>query len=140
MLMNALRERFDSAGLDYREHFVWLTDTCKSVRDCKSGEAAIRASKEHDWKNVDMVPLTVKNHSDINALFCAPHSLVMFLTLILLLRKETEAVWHIYQQYLALREGVVHCVLPKANSVASNNIGHIQGIWMRASHPPWSDW
>ena len=25
MLMNALRERFDGAGLDYREHFVWLT-------------------------------------------------------------------------------------------------------------------
>jgi hypothetical protein len=126
MLMNALRERFDCAGLDYRKHFVWLTDTCKSVHDRTSGEAAIRASKEHDWKNVDIVPLTVKNHSDINALFCAPHSMVMFLALLLLLRKETEAMRHIYQQYLALREGVVHGILPKADSVASNHIEHIQ--------------
>ncbi|KAI9770987.1 MAG: hypothetical protein M1840_002691 [Geoglossum simile] len=126
MLMNALRERFDSAGLDYREHFVWLTDTCNSVHDCNSGEGVIRASGGHDWENVDIVPLTVKNHSDINALFCAPHSVVMFLTLVLLLRKETEAVWHIYQQYLALRERVVHCILPKADSIASNHIEHIQ--------------
>ena len=126
MLMNALRERFDNVGLDYREHFVWLTDTCKSVHDCKSGEAVIRGLGETDWKNVDMVPLSVKNYSDINALFCAPHSVVMFLTLVLLLRKDTKATWHIYQQYLGLRDGVVHYILPKAYSVASNNIEHIQ--------------
>jgi len=48
MLMNALRERFDSAGLDYREHFVWLTDPCNLSTTAKSGEAAIRALKEHD--------------------------------------------------------------------------------------------
>ncbi len=126
MLMNALRERFDSAGLDYRAHFAWLTDTYKSVHNCTSGEATIRASKEHDWKNVDVVPLTIRNHSDINALFGAPHSLVMFLTLVLLLGKETKAMWHIYQQYLVLRDGVVNCILPKAYSVASNHIEHIQ--------------
>ncbi len=126
MLMNALRERFDSAGLDYREHFVWLTDMCKSVHDCKSGEAAIRVLKKHDWKNVDMVPLTVGNHSDINALFCAPHSVLMFLPLVLLLRKDSKAMRHVYQQYLALRDGIVHGILPKAYSVASNHIEHIQ--------------
>ena len=126
MLMNALRERFASAGLDYREHFVWLTDTCKSVRDCKSGEAAIRSLEEHDWKNVDMVPLTVDNHSDINALFCAPHSVLMFLPLVLLLCKDSKAMRHIYQQYLALRDRAVHDILPKAYSVASNHIEHIE--------------
>ena len=126
MLMNSLREHFNSAGLDYREHFVWLTDTNKSVNDSSSGEATIRALKEHDWKNVDTVPLTVKNHSDINALFCAPHSVVMFLALFLLLRKDTEAVRHIYQQYLALKEEIVRCILPMAYSVASNHIEHIQ--------------
>lgn len=126
MLMNALRERFDSAGLDYRAHFAWLTDTCKSAHDSTSGKVAIRASKEHEWKNVDMVPLTIGNRSDINALFCAPHSVVMFLTLLLLLRKETKAMWHVYQQYLALRDGIVHCILPKAYSVASNHIERIQ--------------
>lgn len=126
ILMTALRERFDSAGLDYRAHFAWLTDTCSSVHNRTSGEIAIRASKEHNWKNVDVVPLTIKNHADINALFGVPHSVAIFLTLILLLRKETKAMWHIYQQYLALRDGVVHCILPKAYSVALNHIEYIQ--------------
>ena len=126
MLMNALREHFANAGLDYREHFVWLTDTCKSVRDCKSGEATIRSLKEQDWKNVDIVPLTVDNHSSINALFCAPHSMLMFLPLVLLLRKDSKVVGYMYQQYLASRERVVHDILPKAYSVASNHIEHIQ--------------
>jgi hypothetical protein len=126
MLMNALRERFDTARLNYREHFVWLTDMCISVHDCKSGEATIRSSKVHDWKHVDMVPLTVKNHADINALFCAPHSVLMLLPLILLLRQNWKAMSFIYQQYLGLRDRVVHDILPKAYSVASNHIEHIQ--------------
>lgn len=96
-LMNTLRERFDSAGLDYRAHFAWLTDTCKFGHNRIGGEVAIQASKEHDWKNVDLVPLTVGNYSDINALFVAPHSMVMFLILILSLGKEMKAMWHIYQ-------------------------------------------
>ena len=125
-LMSALREAFDTAGLDYREHFVWLTDTYKSAHHCKSGEAAIRACKDHDWKSVDMLALTVTNHCEINALFCAPHSMVMFLTMMLLLRKEITALWPLYQQYLALRNGMVRYILPKAYTVASNNIEHIQ--------------
>ena len=126
MLMNALRERFDNAGLDYREHFVWLTETCKFVGDRKSGEATIRSLKEHDWKSVDMVPLTVGNHSDINALFCAPHSVLMFLPLVLLLRKDSKAMQQIYQQYLAMKDPVVRGILSKAYSVASSHIEHIQ--------------
>ena len=126
MLMNALRERFDHTGLDYREHFVWLTDMRKSERDCVSGEAVIRSLKEHDWKKVDMVPLTVENHADINALFCAPHSMLMFLPLALLSLKDLKAVRRTYQQYLALRDGVVRGILHKAYSVASNHIEQIQ--------------
>ena len=102
MLMNALRERFDSAGLDYRDHFVWLMNMRQSKRDRASGEAVIRSLKEHDWKKVDMVPLTVKNHADINALFCAPHSVLMFLLLALMFSKDLNAVRRTYQQYLAL--------------------------------------
>lgn len=126
MLMNALRERFDGVGLDYREHFVWLTDMSKSARDYQSGEAAIRSMKEHDWKDVDMVPLTVKNHADINALFSAPHSVLMFLLLFLLLREDPEAIWPIYQQYLASKDAVVRGIVPRAYSVASNNTELIQ--------------
>ena len=126
MLMDVLRERFDSAGLNYRNHFIWLTDTRKSHDDCKSGEAVIRSSKVHDWKHVDMVPLTVGNHADINALFAAPHSVLMFLPLILLLRKDLKAMQHIYQQYLALRDEVMTCIIPKAYTVAFKHIDHIK--------------
>ncbi|TAQ89040.1 hypothetical protein B7494_g2630 [Chlorociboria aeruginascens] len=126
LLMNALREHFDSAGLDYRNHFVWLTDTCEPIYGGISGQEAIRSLKDNDWKNVDMVPLTVGNHSDINALFCAPHSVVVFLPLVLLLHKDLDAMQHTYQQYLKLRDQIVRDILPKAYSVASNNIEHIQ--------------
>ena len=126
MLMDALRERFDSAGLDYREHFIWLTDMRQSERDCTSGEAVIRSLKEHDWEKVDMVPLTVENHADINALFCAPHSVLMFLPLVLLSPNGLKAVRDTYRQYLALRDESIHGILLKAYSVASNNIEHIQ--------------
>ena len=124
MLMNALRERFDSAGLDYREHFIWLTNMCQSERDYASGEAVIRSLKEHDWKNVDVVPLTVESHADINALFCAPHSVLMFLPLALL--KGLNAARDTYRQYLVLRDGSIRGILLKAYSVASNDIEHIQ--------------
>lgn len=125
MLMNALRERFDSAGLDYRKHFVWLTSMRQSERDYASGEATIRSLKEHDWKKVDMMPLTIGNHPDINALFCAPYSVLMFLPLALLFSKDLKAVQRTYQQYLALRDGFVRGILLKAYSVALNHIGHI---------------
>ena len=126
MLMNSLRERFDTAGLDYRDHFAWLTDTCTSARDDKRGEAVIRSLKDHDWRDVDMVPLTFGNRADINALFCAPHSTPMFLSLSILLHDDWKAIQQTYQQYLALRDEAVRQVLPRAYSVASNHVEHIQ--------------
>ena len=126
MLMNTMRERFDRAGLDYRKHFVWLTEMCKCEGNCNSGKTTIRKLKEHDWKNVDMVPLTIGNQSGINALFSAPHSTPMFLALVLLLHKDLKAMRCMYQQYLASRDSFGHDILPKAYSVASNRIEHIQ--------------
>ncbi|RYP67507.1 hypothetical protein DL771_007207 [Monosporascus sp. 5C6A] len=117
LLMNALRERFDSAELDYRKHFLWLTD--------KSGQAAIRSTKEHDWADVDAVALTAGDYSDINALFCAPHSMLMFLPLALLLCGDFKTMRRIYQQYLELREKFMSGILPKAYSVA---LGHDECI------------
>ena len=70
-----------------------------------------------------MVPLTVENHADINALFCAPHSVLMLL-LALLYLKGLKAVRDTYRQYLALRDEGIHGILLKAYSVASNDIEH----------------
>ncbi|KAK3381225.1 hypothetical protein B0H63DRAFT_197823 [Podospora didyma] len=119
-LMGALRERFDSAGLSYPQHFAWLTDV--------GSEAVVRASRGgHDWQHVSLVPLTANSAADINALFCAPHSMVMFLPLFLMLDGDMEALRGIYQQYLTLRENVVRDsdVLSKACFVASNGIQDI---------------
>jgi 3-dehydroquinate synthetase/threonine dehydrogenase-like Zn-dependent dehydrogenase/nucleoside-diphosphate-sugar epimerase/predicted NBD/HSP70 family sugar kinase len=122
MLMDALRERFDCAGLDYRQHFIWLTDMNQSSNQDRSGEAMIRASEGHDWKDVSMVPLTVGNHADINALFCTPHSTVVFLTMVLLHFGNVEAVRHMYQLYIELRDEVSRHVVSKADHVASKYI------------------
>ena len=140
MLMNALRERLNSAGLDYREHFVWLTNMRQWERDCTIGGAVIRSLKEHGWKKVDMLPLTVENHADTNGLFCAPHSVLMFLPLALLFAKGLKAVRDTYRQYLASRDGGIRGTLLNAYSVATNDIEHIQ-LWLGESiAPAWSDW
>ena len=126
MLMNSLRERFDTAGLDYRDHFVWLTDTLTSVHDDKRGEVVIRSLQDHDWRDVDMVPLTIGNRGDINALFCVPHTTPFFLSMSILLGGDLKAAQQIYEQYLAFRNEIMHQVLDPAYSVASNRIEHIQ--------------
>ena len=117
--MSALRERFDSAGLDYRQHFIWLTDT--------SDDSVVRSIRMHNWQHVSVVPLTVNNYSSINALFCAPHSMVMFLPLVILLQKDWQAMRLLYQQYLAFRDEVI-CggILREAYSIASNDHQHVR--------------
>ncbi|KAI3317793.1 3-dehydroquinate synthase-domain-containing protein [Xylariaceae sp. AK1471] len=122
MLMNAMRERFDSAGLDYRDHFIWLTDMNQSSHDDGRGETMIRASEDHDWKDVSMVPLTVGNHADINALFGTPHSTLAFLTMAILCLGDLEAVRHLYQQYTELIDEVSRHIVSKADHVASKYI------------------
>lgn len=122
-LMNTLRERFDSGALNVQDHFAWITDARTSTADVSSGEATVNAC---GWNGVDIVPLTVGNYADINALFCAPHSTVALLTLLLAHRKDIEAVRHVYQEYLALRQGVSRELLPKAYSFASNGAERIQ--------------
>jgi len=126
MLMNALRECFDRAGFDYKEHFLWITELYKDKSNHKSGERTIREVRNNDWKEVDMVPLTIGNQSGINALFCAPHSTPMFLALVLLLDKDQKKLQRMYQQYLASKDRIDHSILQKAFAVASNHIEHVQ--------------
>ncbi|KAK3984004.1 hypothetical protein QBC44DRAFT_28960 [Cladorrhinum sp. PSN332] len=116
----------------YRQHFVWLTDTGSKPpsgndKSASSGEAAIQSSGAHDWQHVRCVPLTVGNRSGISALFCAPHSMVTFLPLIMLLRKDWQAMRHLYQQYLAGRDQVIGgSILREAYSIACRGIEHIR--------------
>ncbi|KAM0813229.1 putative 3-dehydroquinate synthase [Seiridium cardinale] len=122
-LMNALKERFESSGLDYRQHFVWLTDVRESP---VTGKNVIRSSRGQAWMDVDMLSLTVLSHADINALLCAPHSMVTFLPLVILLGKDSAAVRDLYQQYLEFRDEVLSGILPKADFIVATHVEHIQ--------------
>ncbi|KAF3911017.1 hypothetical protein AA313_de0202557 [Arthrobotrys entomopaga] len=118
-LMNTLREHFDNTGLDYRQHFIWLTD--------RSGDSVVRSIGSCDWQHVSVLPLTTSHYSNINALFCAPHSMVMFLPLILLLRQDWKAMRSLYYQYLAFLDEVIQCgVLSDARFVALNSLQNIR--------------
>ncbi|KXJ88891.1 hypothetical protein Micbo1qcDRAFT_177925 [Microdochium bolleyi] len=115
-LMDTLRERFDLEGLDYRDHFVWLTDRVSSVRDTASGEAIIRDSKAHDWTGVDVIPLTLRDQIPINALFGVPYSSLVFLSIVLRLESSNERdplplLRELYDEYTCSSEAVLQSYL-----------------------------
>ncbi|KAL4905929.1 hypothetical protein BDW74DRAFT_152291 [Aspergillus multicolor] len=126
MLMETLRDCFDGAGLSYREHFLWLTDSSRSPEDVRSGEDSIRASRGHDWEKVNILPLDVGDHADINALFCVPHSSLFFMAMALGHRGDASAVRHMYVQYIKLADDIARSVVPIADHVASNRIEDFQ--------------
>ncbi|POS74151.1 3-dehydroquinate synthase [Diaporthe helianthi] len=123
MLMDTLRELFDGAGLDYRNHFVWMTDTYQHVLDTECGEEVLRSSGKHTWVDADFIPVNVPGHSAINALFSVPHSIPMFLSLAISLGMEGTRC--IYEDYVRSRHHVSRTVLPTASSVALNNTGRL---------------
>ncbi|KAJ1324255.1 2-epi-5-epi-valiolone synthase [Microdochium nivale] len=153
-LMNTLRERFESASLDYRNHFVWLTDRAQSVEDVGSGEAVIRSIATHDWSGVDMIPLTLNNQLPINALFAVPHSSLVLLSITLRFGRESPIsnLHHLYQEYTGARHDVVarllnataplhdtgaatgdlHIVLPDCGKAALNAESLISQLFQQA--------
>ncbi|KAK6070798.1 3-dehydroquinate synthase [Seiridium cupressi] len=127
-IMSALRERFDSSGLDYREHFIWLTDRRKSVHDVDCGEEAIRSDKLQDWSDVDVAPLTIQDKSETNALFCTPFSVPVFVSLALQLGRDDERLRQLYQQYISLKDGVLSEITSKASMISFTNPSEIRII------------
>lgn len=123
MLMDTLRELFDGAGLDYRNHFVWMTDTYQQVLDTECGEAVLRSRGKHTWDDAEFIPVNVPGHSAINALFSVPHSIPMFLSLAILLGMDD--THRIYQEYVRSRHDVGRSLLPTASSVALNNTSRL---------------
>ncbi|KAM3518457.1 hypothetical protein MY4038_010093 [Beauveria bassiana] len=120
MLMDTLRGCFEQAKLDHHEHFLWLTDIGGPSKIHVTGEVTIRSSTTttHDWSKTRMVPLTVNNHADINALFCSPHSMATLLPLFILLGKDRERMQTVFEQYVSLRPHTAEKMLQDMQSVA----------------------
>ncbi|KAM3537111.1 hypothetical protein ARSEF1564_009968 [Beauveria bassiana] len=108
------------AKLDHHEHFLWLTDIGGPSKIHVTGEVTIRSSTTttHDWSKTRMVPLTVNNHADINALFCSPHSMATLLPLFILLGKDRERMQTVFEQYVSLRPHTAEKMLQDTQSVA----------------------
>jgi len=99
-LLATLRERFQNEGLDYREHFLWLTDLPLGRQKVEEGS----------WRGVRFLPIQTDNGTDIGGRFTAPHTLIFLIPLFLLLGRDAGQLKTLWEEYLGLR----HMLLPEA--------------------------
>ncbi len=93
-LLAAMKERFQKENLDYREHFLWLTDP-------PQGRMKIERA---GWEGVEFLPIQVDNSTDIGGRFTAPHSLIFLIPLFLLLQQDMRRLKGIWDTYLSVRK------------------------------------
>ncbi|MFC1658798.1 GNAT family N-acetyltransferase [Candidatus Omnitrophota bacterium] len=91
VLSSNLREIFENKALDYQSHYLWLID-----------EGGYPKLAERGWEGVSNLPIQPDKHTDIGGRFTAPHTLIFFLPLLILLGKDIEQVKALYEQYLTL--------------------------------------
>jgi len=109
-LLKTVREIFQSRGLSYRNHFLWLTDLPN------------RAKIENvSWQNVEILPIQVDEGTDIGGRFSAPHTLILLLPLLLLLDGDIIELKTVWDEYLALRERLILEAACKASELAHKN-------------------
>ncbi|MGD9014825.1 MAG: glycosyltransferase, partial [Candidatus Omnitrophota bacterium] len=89
VLSNNLREIFENIGLNYRNHYLWLID--------EGGETKLA---ERGWEGVSSLPIQPDKHTDIGGRFTAPHTLIFFLPLVILLGKDIAIIESLYTEYL----------------------------------------
>ena len=93
-LLMTLREKFRREGLDYREHFLWLTDL---------PQGGVRL-EEAGWSGIHLLPIQIDNGSDIGGRFTAPHTLIFLIPMFLLLGQDIQQLKGFWQTYEGLRE------------------------------------
>ncbi len=89
LLMKTLKNKYDLLAIDYRKHFLWLTDPENRKNLTVNG-----------WGQTPVMPIQVDDRSDIGGRFSAPNTLVFLLPLYFLGGKETKFVQNIWQKYL----------------------------------------
>lgn len=125
-LMRAIGEVYSQNDLDFNNHSIWLTDLSPSTHGGQFGETVLRNQVDGVWATTEMYPLTVQNERDINALFCTPHSFVIFLALAIQLDGNLELMYSIWTTYLSHRVYTSRQLLPMARSFALENTDQFQ--------------
>jgi len=93
-ILKAMSQRFESQGLDPRDHFIWLTDLPK-------GRTSIEGS---GWVSTQILPIQVDGGTDIGGRFTAPHTAIFLIPLYLALNRDIVQLRTIWGEYLRLRE------------------------------------
>ncbi|MEI2579659.1 hypothetical protein [Scytonema sp. PRP1] len=101
LLIETLQEYFALGGLNPEEHFIWLTE--------------VRENEKSSMINHHF-SLTVSGRADIGALFSAPSTLAMLLSMALLLEKQLFV--DSYQQLLANQEVLLNRMAKRAYEIS----------------------
>jgi phosphoglucomutase len=107
-ILKAMSQRFESQGLDIRNHFIWLTDLPK-------GRTSIESS---GWLNIQTFPIQVDGGTDIGGRFTAPHTAIFVIPLYLALNRDIVQLRSIWGEYLRLREVLLEFPAEKAYSLS----------------------
>jgi len=87
LLSKALKEVF---GSSWQNHFLWLADPDAFGKIDSLG-----------WQGAKKVPIQFDGQTDIGGRFSSPHTLIFFLPLFLLLKKDFNKLKQVYDAYLA---------------------------------------
>ena len=107
-ILKAMNQRFESQGLDPRDHFLWLTDLPK-------GRKSIESS---GWVSIQTLPIQIDGRTDIGGRFTAPHTAIFLLPLYLALNRDLIQLHTIWGEYLRIREALLESPADKAYSLA----------------------
>jgi phosphomannomutase len=106
-ILKALREKFESLGLDPQNHFLWLTDLSQ-------GRKSIDNS---GWESIQTLPIQIDGKTDIGGRFTAPHTAIFLIPLYLVLNKDLTKLKIIWNEYLRFREALLESAAKKAYSL-----------------------
>lgn len=90
LLSLALKEKF---GKNWHKHFLWLADP-----------NAFEKLDTLGWQSARKMPIQFDGEADIGGRFSAPHTLIFFLPLFLLLKQDFNKLKKIYDCYLSFLE------------------------------------
>ncbi len=114
LLADVLMKKFEEEGLEYKNHFLWLTDLPESRKKLVAA----------GWRESAAFSIQVDGGNDIGGRFSAPHTLIFLIPLLLLLEGNLSKLEAIWQGYLELRENLMREAAQKAQGLAEHNTSH----------------
>jgi hypothetical protein len=110
-LLSTLKEKLQAQGLDYHDHFLWLTDL-------PQGRVKIENA---GWAGVEILPIQTNYRKDIGGRFSAPHTTIFLIPLLLLLNKDMDRMKTLWTEYVQSRNRLFLEPMEKAHLFAAKN-------------------